>query len=308
MLTTIKVEVFESLASLKRLNLEGNKLKFISANLLSSLNKIKFADLRNNLCIDINFPDATKKIIEETIIDNCVLPIEIKCSNEAEKAKAEENFAQLCKVQDLIVQYPKTRISKVNLAEENSNLQLLTFEVADQSMKFIPFKLSTAFPNLTSIVILRSKLSFLHKTDFEDFKSLKKIEITHNNMSSVEDGTFDGLTQLEFLDLSSNKIISLPSKIFSQLKNVQMLILSSNEIERFTADLLPLRNAIEEFRIDNNKLEFIETKTLPYLRKAKLIDFSGNTCIDMKFEKSQNNRHALLELSGEIILSCSLTD
>lgn len=110
------------------------------------------------------------------------------------------------------------------------------------------------------------------------------------------------------MNLASNNIRRLPNKLLNQLNRLKILIWSDNFLKKFTASLLPPKNVIEELQIQNNQLELIETKTLRFLRKAKLIDMTENICIDMKYEKSQNNSRALVKLSGETDLNCSEDD
>lgn len=305
LLTSLKVDVVKSLVSLKTLNLRHNKLQFLSANLLSPLVKIEHFDLSDNICIDLSSPNATKEIIEEVIIKNCVLPVELNCSSEVGELKIELYDSGLCKVQGLTIHFPKTKISRVNLEHLTTNSKINSLHIVDQSMKFIPSKLSNEFPNLKNILIVRSKLSSLSKNDFEGFTTLKKIVINKNNLVSVEGGTFDGLSQLDILDLSFNQIVSLPPKIFHPLKHVKILILSSNQIEKFEADFLPPKNAIEDFKIDNNQLDLVETKVFRFLRRAKVIDFTRNVCINRLFQRTENSSRALLEFSAEIGLMCS---
>lgn len=308
-LISMTTEILKPLIKLETLNLSGNKLEFISIDLLTSIDTIEKADFANNNCINISFPEATKEIFEETFIDRCVLPVELNCINDGMKKTTEKEVTTgVCYIQDLTIQYPRTKTSKVLFANDRTASDISTLKIVDQSIKFIPLQLSKVLPKLTSIVIINSNLTCLQKNDFLGLNRLKELEIRGNNLTSIEEGTFDDLTQLEVLDLSSNEIISLPPKSFLNLKFLKKLILSFNQLEKFTADLLPIKGTIEEFRINDNLLEMIEARSLRFLRNAKVIDFSNNTCIDDKYEKTNNNRKYLAALSGEIDLSCSSDD
>lgn len=297
LLTSITTDVVEGLKSLKHLNLQNNKLKFISANFLAPFTSLESVNFTSNVCINMSHPNETRELVEATIIDNCIAPVELNCK--ADEAVANEST---CWADGLAVKYPKTKI--LNQFDAN----ITTFNVINQSINFLPFELYVTFPNLAEIVVERSKLTSLQRNDFKHLSVLKKIVIRYNNLTMIEAGTVDDVAQLEHLDLSFNNIQSLPVKIFAALTKVKTLILSENLLEKFTADLLPRKNAIEEFRIDHNQLEMIETKTLRFLRRAKLIDLSGNNCIDMKFDKAANTSRALVELSGEIDLNCNADD
>lgn len=308
-LHTISAEVFEDLKHLSKLLLQNNKLKFISANLLSPLN-LSSVDFSNNICINMSHPTFSLNEITEAIIDKCIAPIELTCIFENDetndvKAQNDESATFVCKAQELVIEYPKTKILKFNGNESIDSSNVTVFTVTDQSIKFLPFELSKIFPDLESIIIERSKLTSLLSFDFRGLSKLKRIEIRHNNLSSIEAGTFDDISRLEFLDLSFNAIKSLPSKIFSQLVHAKTLNLSNNELETLTPDLLPRKNLIEEFLVNNNQLEMIETKILRLLRRSKKIDLTANLCIDLKYEVSDNTSKTLIELSGAIDLNCS---
>jgi Leucine-rich repeat (LRR) protein len=247
---------------------------------------------------------------EDAIIDNCIAPIELNCKFEDEQPLIDDKSSEsgfTCKAQSIKIDYPKTKILKI-IGNDEEIKKVSVFTSIDQSLKFLPYELAKNFANLRKIIVERSKLTALHKTDFSGFSNLKRIEIRHNNLSLIENGTFDDVTQLEHLDLSYNNIQSLPARIFMKLIHIKSLILSHNQIESFTADLLPRKNAIEVVLIDNNQLEIIETKTLRFLRKTKLIDLTGNVCIDLKFDKADKSSKSLVELSGEIDLNCSSDD
>lgn len=295
--------------NLKKLALQNNKLKFIYDNFLTSFPYVVEIDITENICINMSYPTTALEVVEATIIDKCIAPIELNCKFEELHVLLEysvENKGFTCNAADLNVEYPKTKISKLNGADSNMNVTV--FKVIDQSIRFLPYQLAQVVPNLEKILIERSNLTSIHQHDFEGFSKLKTIEIRNNNLSVIHEAAFEDVTQLEHLDLSFNNIFSLPTKIFFRLVHLKTLILSNNQIEKFTANLLPRKNTIEKFCVNNNQLEIIETKTLRFLRKAKLIDLTGNVCIDLKFNRSEPESRTLVELSGEIDLNCSDDD
>jgi len=261
---------------------------------LTPLKNLLLIDLTGNACINIKYPEVGLNEIEATTIDNCIEPVELNC-----KVEMEEN--DVCIVDGLIIEYPKTKISKLNGRDANTT----SIRVDNQFIKFFPHLLYKNFPHLKKIEVKQSNLISLHKTNFYGLDELTHIVITHNNLSSIDEGTFDSTPQLEFLDLSSNGILSVPMNAFSKLIHMHTLILSDNQIVNLMVNILPRKNVIEKFQINKNQLEVIETKLIRYLRKAKMIDLTENVCIDMKFEKSGNSSRALIELSGEIDLNCS---
>ena len=91
---------------LQNLNLRGNRLKFISPSLLNSFEKLKIADLSDNECINMKYPEISLREIEDGITDNCVAPIEIECYDDDDQPFAneiKENKEKTCKVENIVV-------------------------------------------------------------------------------------------------------------------------------------------------------------------------------------------------------------
>lgn len=303
LLVTVNGAVFDNQKALESLSLNDNELKFISANLLTPMTELKVVNLTNNICIDMEHPKSSLAVIEAKIIDSCIEPIEMQCKAEEPAANSENKMTGgVCKTVDIVIEYPKTKISKI---KDDFGTDVTVLSIISQQTLYLPFQLAQTFPKLVKIIVEHSKMTALMKQDFDGLKLLKHLAITFNNISFIEEATFDDVTQIEHLSLASNNIKSLPNKLFNQLNRLKILILSDNLLKKFTASLLPPKNVIEQFQIQNNQLDLIETKTLRFLRKAKLIDMTENVCIDMKYEKSKNNSRALVELSGEIDLNCS---
>ena len=304
-LMKIKFETFETLKNLIQLFLQNNELKYISANLLTPLINIRIVDFTNNVCISMSHPTNTLKGLETKFIDNCTAQIDLYCIYEGQ-FDAEPKIKKVCKAKDLIVDYPKTKVS--SLGGVDSNIHVTILKIQDQSTKYFPINLAERLPNIIKIIVERSKLTSILKEDFAGFLKLKTIEIRYNNLSTIQEGSFDDIIQLEHLDLSFNNIASLPSKIFLRLVHLKTLILSNNQLVMLSADILPRKNVIEEFRINNNQLKLIETKIMRLLQKSILIDLESNVCIDLKFHKNLQGSKTIVELSGEIDLYCSVDE
>ena len=289
---------------LQNLNLRGNRLKYLSPSLLKSFEKLEIADLSDNECINMKYPESTLKEIEDNITDNCVAPIEIECYDDDDQPftnETQRNREHTCMAQNVVVKYPKTKISPL---KNDAGASTSILYVQNQQMLFLPFEMHKIFIKLNVIIVENSLLTTLSKHDLEGLKDLKNISITGNNISMIGEGAFDDVPQLEVLILSSNNIQSLPSKLFGKLKNLQVLKLSDNKLKRFAAEVLPPKSVIKEFNIENNELEIIGQRILRYLRVATVIDFSGNDCIDFKYEK-ENPTTTVAELFLQIDMNCS---
>ena len=304
-LSAIDFVIFKDLVNLKEMTLGNNKLEFISTNMVLPLAQFEIIDFSNNVCINMSYPGDTLELIECTIIDNCVAPIELNCIAEGQENHSQDNNFS-CKAENLMVAYPKTKVAKLNSKEFNLNITSLF--LIDQCTKFMPFQIAQVLPNLQEICVERSNLTSLMDHDFVGLMKLKKIVIRYNNLTSIYGEAFNNITQLEHLDLSFNNIRSLPTNAFKSLVNLKVIILSNNQMKRIMADILPQRNTVQVFNVHNNRLEFIESKILRYLKRAIKINFSGNICISLNFERNDPKSKTLAELSGETTINCSHED
>jgi Leucine-rich repeat (LRR) protein len=167
----------------------------------------------------------------------------------------------------------------------NGDVKVLLIKA--QETQFLPLNVEKEFTNLEVFIVESSKVSKLRKSDFVGYKKLAKIVVTGNEISSIEGATFDSVdSTLKHLDLSNNKIASLPSLAFGKLKLLEVLNLSKNKLTQLSFDLIPSTNALKNFHADNNNLKNIDIIFVWYLKNAEIIDFSGNSNCNKKFDKS----------------------
>lgn len=177
--------------------------------------------------------------------------------------------------------------------------------IGDQKTYLIPFGLAEALPNLTELMISGAELKILTKLDFKGLKSLEEITITSNDISEIDEGVFDEVPKLIHLNLAYNNIKSLPGNAFAELTNLKTLVLSGNSLVTFTASLLPRKNVIKELQLQKNRLDIIEREILKLLKNAELVDLSDNTCVNMKYQKSDANSTTLKEIWAHVEFECS---
>lgn len=308
-LESISNRIFEPLENLEKLQMENNKLLFISSNFLSQLSKLKFLDLSENSCIDLSFPNNTKKQITDEIEEKCVPPIELECFFNNDKTYLEEMITisgYKCKVVKLTIESKSKKITKVsgNHVHGHGNGNVSVFQAIEQNLNYFPSNLGEIFPNLEEIVIEKSNLKSIEKQNFESFTNLKTISLRNNNLTSIDDGTFDDSIKLEYLNLAHNFIEKIPKKAFATLVQLKILDLSHNQLRTLSGSLIPKKNSIAEFRANKNKLSIIDLNIFRSLKMANLIDCTENDCIDMKYDKTDYDGKTLNELINEAFMEC----
>lgn len=308
-LQTIDGRIFDGLISLEIIKLQNNYLKFITAQLLTTFHQLSLADFTNNVCVDLSFPNATKQEVEEQINDHCIAPVELKCNLNDVKLSLDELTTidgYKCDVQNLTVELKKTKLSLLSgdhmLDYDNNNITALV--AVYQTIKFMPLDIAKILPKLQQIVIYHSNLTTLFKEDLNGLIELKSISICFNYMSLISVESFDHVRKLEYMNLGYNEIETLPSQIFVNLLKLKTLILSHNKIIKLSADILPKKSPIDMFLLDHNQLELIEVKILKSIRKARLIDFTDNDCIDIKYNSTMERGKSLPEVYYAIDMNC----
>lgn len=307
-LQTVDGMIFDGLVNLEIIKLQNNNLKFITAQ-LATFHNLSHANFTNNVCVNLSFPNSTKHEVEQQINDHCTAPVELKCNLNDVKLSLDEMTTidgYKCDVQNLNIELKKTKISLLSgdhmLGFDNNNITALV--AVHQTIKFMPIDLAKILPKLTQLVINHSNLTSLFKEDLFGLVELNSITLCFNNMSSISVESFDFVRKLEYLNLGYNEIESLPSQIFANLMRLKTLILSHNKIIKLSADILPKKILIEKFLLDNNQLELIEVKIMKSIRKARLIDFTGYDCIDIKYNAAMEGGKSLPEIYYAIDMNC----
>lgn len=312
-LKSINDHVLRNLKNLKDLDLHKNMLSFVTPNIIKNNAQLKSVDLSYNKCINMSFPDHNQVQIEKTIIENCIAPVELKCFFSDDKILVDEVThvnGYMCKVDELLIEFPQTKIIKISgehqVKYDNENVTL--FVALEQSIAFMPINLAKSLPKLEELIVERSQLTAIQRYDFNGLTDLQLMSLRFNNLSSIGDGTFDELVRIEYLNLANNFITSLPSSIFSKLILLKTLILSNNLLQSLSGNILPKKNIIDQLRVEHNRLDMIECKIFKSLRKANVIEFTGNNCIDMKMDKISEGGKTFAELHSEVALNCTPDD
>lgn len=302
-LVKIERKIFLQNKNLRTLTLGHNQLKQIPSNFFLHFVEIEVLDLTENFCIDSAYPEASLNEIIDDITANCTIEIDFEC-------RFELNADYWCHAENVDIDSPNIRVASVkgnhvnNLTVDN----VTALKIVGQSLKFVPQKLSVFLPNLSTIIVDRSKLKVVDETSFEGFRKLKKLAITGNNLTTIEDEVLDNLLGLEVLDLSSNSIANLTESFLQAFNKLKVVNLSYNRLTNIEIDLILSKNGIEEFNFSHNKINSIDPQIIKRLKMAKLINFEGNVCIDSKYEADRNEKKKLMELFGEISFKCINSD
>lgn len=292
----IDSELFSTNLKLQSIFLQGNQLKFIDSDILKPLNFLKIIDFSDNLCVNGVYTDVSIVKLDNIFADKCGKPAKLCCRFEK---LSEKDIS--CRAVDFTLTRKNTKLSSVKsfddcIAEESlidarvvsktssKEVEDVTvLEIIDEKVHYLPTNLADFFIQLTKLAVVNSKLMSLSEQDFEGLSFINFIQLSNNELTSFEPDLFNELSGLQHLDISSNKLVEFPSKFFEKMNSLTFLNASRNELKKLEADLFPRRNSLDEIYFDRNSLDEIDPKIFRNLKKVKILDFTENPCIGLKY-------------------------
>jgi Leucine-rich repeat (LRR) protein len=114
------------------------------------------------------------------------------------------------------------------------------------------------------------------------------------------------LVHLEFIDMSHNFIENLIDDIFVNFTSLKVVNFNQNRVTKLENSMFPANNKIMKLQFSQNLLSSIEPEIIKNLKQIKLIDLTGNKCIDTKYDENYNNVKKVMEIFGEIHFKCMI--
>ncbi|CAO1421665.1 unnamed protein product [Diamesa serratosioi] len=112
---------------------------------------------------------------------------------------------------------------------KNNDVEVL-YVTSNYQMDYIPFGLSTVFPNLNKFDVQTTSLAYISKASFKGLNNLKSINFLSGEIEVIPEDTFSDLIYLQTLNLRMNKIQKFEEETFSSLVNLKSLYLHDNKI------------------------------------------------------------------------------
>jgi Leucine-rich repeat (LRR) protein len=189
----------------------------------------------------------------------------------------------------LTVHNANSKISKV-LGHHKvfySNSWVNDLKIIGETVVHIPNGIDDFFPGLKKLGIMRSKLKFIKRVNFEPLKNLKDLRLDNNEIEVILSDTFWDLKSLTWLSISGNKIKSLDEGWTSMNQQLLWFSANDNQIEILNQKYFRRNLAIELISLRNNKLTEV-TFNFKRFKKLNYVDLRNNVCIDSvvcKWEK-----------------------
>ncbi|XP_053947146.1 chaoptin [Anastrepha ludens] len=228
---------FQTFANLRTLDLSGNSLAVISADIFlgldQSLNELKLA--QNRITGLGTAPLALTELRSLDLSGN--------------------NLADL----------PR------NIFQGLENLQYLNLS-SNHHLAPVPAALIRPLSRLQVIDLSQCSLKQVSGDLFATLQDLKHIYLNNNNLQEINDCSFVDLWNISSIDLSNNQITSIRPGAFVNVMHIKRLNLRGNQLSAFKGEFFNTGTGLEELDISNNHLSYLFPSSFrihPRLREIK---------------------------------------
>jgi Leucine-rich repeat (LRR) protein len=165
----------------------------------------------------------------------------------------------------------------------------------NSSSTYLPIKLGTFFPNLTTYRIWNSEIKTISRANFEDLTKLNILEISNTPLKEIAKDSFYDLSELHTLDSHKNQIESLDRDTFINNPRLVFVYLNNNKLQSLDSSLFRNNVGIVILNVDNNLLTHVDHGIFTTLPKLLYFYLSNNTCTNVDFDENRTNE-SLLEI------------
>ncbi|XP_067618884.1 chaoptin [Eurosta solidaginis] len=228
---------FQTFANLHKLDLSGNSLAVISADIFlgldQSLSELKLS--QNRITSLGTMPLALTELRSLDLSGN--------------------NLADL----------PR------NIFQGLENLQYLNLS-GNHHLAPLPAALIRPLTRLQVIDLSKCALKQMSGDLFATLQDLKHIYLNNNNLQEINDGSFVDLWNISSIDLSDNQITSIRPSAFVNVMKLKRLNLRGNQLSAFKGEFFNTGTGLEELDISQNHLSYLFPSSFhihPRLREIK---------------------------------------
>ncbi|XP_065337029.1 leucine-rich repeats and immunoglobulin-like domains protein 1 [Cloeon dipterum] len=277
--------------SLRRLNLNSNKIKTLHRNnlegcsnllhltiahnnisqlekgFLSSMTQLEYLDLSNNNLVSIDgLTFGGLKSLKHLILkDNRLQNLSDGAFYELVSLENLQLFKNHIPILKRGWMYLLPSLKHLNLSTNSiSHIQKDAFEDSKE---------------LTNLDLSSNILTSIGPRVFNHLSKLKRLDLSSNDMSDVDPTAFDDLSSLESLILKHNMlahVVEDPSGTFSKLSSLLMLDLSSNDITSFTNKSFEGLTRLTNLLLKDNPIKTMGEKALSTVKVLRTLEMNSH--------------------------------
>ena len=272
------------------LNLSGNRIYKIEAEVLQELNHLQQLYLGNNHLEEID-THLFKNLATLIILDITYNHLKILRSG---------TFHDLCNLEELWLSHNQINHLDIGTFQNLKNLKTL---------RLVFNKLTTLHPrifahqlHLQKLFLFNNLLSDLSHFLLGNFTNLKELDLKHNQLSSLQGSPFTDLNNLHSLQARVNLIHSLGPNVFKGLHNLIQLFLDFNQLETLPTGLFQKVPRLEVLFLQGNKLSTLACDIFLGLHNLTHLLLSTNQLTEMDHNIFKNTKHLIfLDLKNNML-------
>ncbi|KAJ8679374.1 hypothetical protein QAD02_015161 [Eretmocerus hayati] len=287
---------FESLFTLRSLNLQGNNISKPPWEALSTLNSLQYLYLQDNnltelnkasfgklpVVFELNLANNQLRNISERAFEGLLQLLTLNLTNNQIKHIPNGAFRGLVSLRNLDLSH--NQLEKLDNKTNGLLDDCLSLEKLNLSHNKIAFVTRKTLPNDPWIPYKIREIDFSYNSigvlNFDFTLGTKKVthmNLSHNFISEMRRYVLGNMTSLQTLDLSYNDISDVSDKhVFLPPSNLTNLILSHNRFNHLPWDkLIPLQN-LRLIDVEHNDFSDFDDGIMKILNNGTQLKFAGN--------------------------------
>lgn len=256
---------FNHFKSLTHLDLSGNLLNSISAEVFSDLeSSLGFLSLSQNRILGFTGPQLQFiNLWFLDISDNQLSEIPVN---------AFESIPSLSHLN--MSRNPHITMLPQNIF--NHNRALLVIDLSYTGMKAIPVNLFSKNLNLEQIYFTNNAIQEISEGTFKNLRNLTHLDLSYNNIVNIRTPAFVNVMSIQYLSLKGNQLNAFKGEFFNTGTSLEVIDLSDNQLSYLFPSSFKIHPRLREIILTNNKFNFFPSELISTLQFLELVDLSGN--------------------------------
>ncbi|XP_014361485.2 protein artichoke [Papilio machaon] len=256
---------FEHFRMLRHLDLSGNLLNSISADVFNGLEaSLEYLSLNQNRIL--GFTEEELKFVNLwylDISDNQISEIPVS---------AFQSIPSL-------VHLNMSHNSHINVLPQNvfgENQALKIIDLSHVGLKALPVNLFLKNPSLEKIYISHNLLQEVSENTFKNLRNLTVLDLSYNHIVSIKTPAFVNVMSIQYLSLKGNQLNAFKGEFFNTGTSLEVIDISDNQLSYLFPSSFKIHPRLREIILTNNKFNFFPSELISTLQYLELVDLSGN--------------------------------
>lgn len=317
LIQTLEGDLFEHNLKLQLMDLSGNGLMYIGAEILTPLIYLAAADFSSNECIDqMAFTEELQRLINEigkecssrdiakflpSTTDQRSLDLVCRFPKYNSEISIENLAGRMCEINNLINPSPNQTVISVNGQTDVVFVNVSILNISGRSVKYMPIGIEKFFPHIKTLIVFRAKLQAITQSDLKNFPELDTIHIYNNNLKTIDSNLFEFNPKIQKINMNVNSLRSLDQGLFKPLPLLEEVIFGQNSIETLDSNLFEFNPEMRMIDFSDNHLKIIGEHLLTPLKKLEKATFFNCACVN----KNAENQMEIEEIIAEFKTHCT---